>query len=99
MDRTTAVAQCQTLGAGWDLCNPTTLCDSATLTYIGASGCDCNGGATQCACGTSKNLYFHVSTGSSPYYIRTSLVPNCNWAGDACTSSVTASCGAALCCL
>jgi hypothetical protein len=95
-----AESLCQGLGTGWGLCSPTTLCSSQTLSYLGAAGCDCNGGATACACGTAKNLYFHVSTSTSqPHYIRTALVPNCDWAGDACTTSTTIKCGAALCCL
>ncbi|MBX3128589.1 MAG: hypothetical protein KF718_17840 [Polyangiaceae bacterium] len=99
MQVATAQATCQALGAGWGLCSSSILCTPATLTYLGAAGCDCNGGATACACGTSKNLYIHVQGSSVPHYIRTTLVPNCDWSGDACTGSVSETCGAALCCL
>ncbi|MCC6667175.1 MAG: hypothetical protein IT375_25740 [Polyangiaceae bacterium] len=47
----------------------------------------------------TNNLYVHVSSPLvSPYYIRTALVPNCDWAADTCNSSVGDSCRAALCC-
>lgn len=99
MQAATAQATCQALGAGWGLCSSSILCTPATLTYLGAAGCDCNGGATACACGTSKNLYIHVQGSNVPHYIRTTMVPNCDWSGDACTGSVSETCGAALCCL
>ncbi|MCB9580476.1 MAG: hypothetical protein H6717_25830 [Polyangiaceae bacterium] len=98
LSKTAAQSACTGLGAGWDLCPSTIICDDQTKTYLGVAGCDCNGGATQCACGTTNNLYVHTSSGTAPYYIRTNLVPNCDWGSDACTSSVSESCGIPLCC-
>lgn len=98
MAQSAAQAACTALGAGWGLCSPATLCAAGTLSYLSTAGCNCNGGAAACACGTTNNLYVHVQGTASPYYIRTSLVPNCNWSSDACTDSVSETCGAALCC-
>jgi hypothetical protein len=97
MSESAALTVCQALGTGWNLCSPTVLCDPTTLTYLGVVGCDCNGGNAACACGTTNNLYVHVN-GTSPYYVRTPFVPNCNWGSLQCTNSVSESCGAALCC-
>ncbi|HMR06745.1 MAG TPA: hypothetical protein PKA88_13240, partial [Polyangiaceae bacterium] len=94
-----AKSACTSLGAGWDLCTSAKLCNPAVYTYLGTAGCNCNGGNAACACGTTNNLYIHVTDNpSAPYYIRTSNVPNCDWASDACTNSVSETCGAALCC-
>ena len=94
-----ARSKCTTLGAGWDLCSSSQLCNASVYTYLGTAGCDCNGGVTACACGSAKNLYIQVvDSPSAPYYIRTANAPNCNWASDACTVSVSETCGAALCC-
>jgi hypothetical protein len=72
------------------------LCDPQTITYLGAGGCDCTGNGT-CDCGAAANLYIHVNGGSSPFYVRDPQIPNCI-SGSSCTSSVSESCGVALCC-
>ncbi|MBW2459361.1 MAG: hypothetical protein JRI68_33015 [Deltaproteobacteria bacterium] len=92
-----AQATCAGLGSGWGICSATMLCDPQTLTYIGGTGCDCNGGPSTCACGTTNNMYVHTG-GSQSHWVRTALVPNCNWGGDGCTVSTSETCGAALCC-
>ncbi|RLB61409.1 MAG: hypothetical protein DRI90_11430 [Deltaproteobacteria bacterium] len=92
-----AQTTCQSLGTGWGICSATILCDPLTLTYIGGAGCDCNGGPTTCACGSTNNMYVHTG-GTMSHYVRTALVPNCDWGGDACTVSTSETCGAALCC-
>ncbi len=94
---TQAQATCAGLGNGWGICSSTILCDTQTLTYIGGTGCDCNGGPSTCACGSAANMYVHTG-GSHSHYVRTSLVPNCDWSADACTVSGSETCGAALCC-
>lgn len=94
---TAAQAECSSLGVGWALCSATILCNTQTLSYLGTTTCDCNLGGTHCACGSAANLYIHTGA-SAPHYIRTTLVSNCDWAGDACTMSGTETCGAALCC-
>ncbi|MBW2529325.1 MAG: hypothetical protein JRI23_34430, partial [Deltaproteobacteria bacterium] len=96
--RGAARAICTGLGAGWDLCDSTMLCLPATLTYLGLNGCDCNGGSTTCACGSSANTYIHVYDDTVPYYIRNALIPNCDWSSEQCTDSVSETCGSPLCC-
>ncbi len=91
-----ARSACTALGAGWDLCGASVLCDPATLTYLADSGCNCSGGAATCACGSAANLYVHV-TGTSPYYVRGPTFAGCI-TGTSCTSSVSETCGVALCC-
>jgi hypothetical protein len=91
-----AQAQCQALGTGWDLCSPTELCDPATYTYLDAAGCSCTGGSAACNC-TGINLYFHVTGGQSPFYVRQPNINGCS-ASAQCTNSTSASCGTALCC-
>jgi hypothetical protein len=93
---TAAQAQCQSLGAGWDLCSPAMLCEPLTITYLGGAGCDCSSSAT-CACGSAANLYLHVTGTGSPYYVRDAQIPNCI-SGSSCTTSVSESCGVATCC-
>lgn len=91
-----AQAVCQALGTGWDLCPPSQLCTSEVYSYLGAQSCDCDGGDTTCSCGSTANVYVHVSGGASPYYIQSSLISGCS--GSTCTNSVLQSCGVALCC-
>lgn len=91
-----ARVSCQGLGTGWDLCAPSMLCDSDTLSYLGTEGCNCSGGSATCSCGSASNVYVHVSGGSSPYYVRASEIAGCGAA--ACTASASESCGVALCC-
>jgi hypothetical protein len=90
-----AQAVCQGLGAGWDICSPSLLCESQTLSYLAASGCSCTGGASACNCSAS-NVYVHVTGPDSPFYIRAPEIPSCG--ASACIKSVSASCGVALCC-
>lgn len=98
MSQSAAQAACTAIGGGWGLCSPAILCSAGVFSYLSAAGCNCSGGAAGCACGTGNNLYVHVQGTASPYYIRTSLVPNCDWSADACTVSTSETCGAALCC-
>lgn len=90
-----AQSVCQGLGTGWDMCSPTLLCDPATISYLGNNGCDCSGGTSTCNC-SGVNVYVHVTGPDSPYYIRDAAIANCG--NTACTDSVSASCGVALCC-
>ncbi|MGE0787665.1 MAG: hypothetical protein AB7S26_18465 [Sandaracinaceae bacterium] len=98
-DRATAQAVCTGLGPGWDLCPAATLCDAATRTYLATSGCDCAGGAATCACGSAANLYIHIGDpgATGPYYMRGTEFPTC-FTTMSCTSSVSETCGVALCC-
>ncbi|HBQ10102.1 MAG TPA: hypothetical protein DEF51_02550, partial [Myxococcales bacterium] len=97
-NRAAAAAACSALGPTWSLCSAAELCDPATHSYLASSGCGCGGGAATCACGSAANLYIHV-TGSMdrPYYVRGAGFPGCI-AGSSCTSSVSETCGVALCC-
>jgi hypothetical protein len=91
-----AQAACQALGAGWDLCSTALICDVQTQQYLGASGCDCTGGASTCNC-SGINVYVHAAVlSNNAYYIRTSNIPGCS-DSNLCTQG-SASCGVALCC-
>lgn len=97
-NKAAAQTSCQALGAGWDLCSTSIVCMTDTLDYLQSAGCACGpGGAATCACGSSANLYVHVS-GASPYYIRDPVrFPTCI-SSASCTNSVSESCGTPLCC-
>lgn len=96
-DQNAARAACAALGAGWGLCDASFACMPDVSTYLVDAGCDCNGGAAACACGTSRNLYIHVEGPLSPYYTRGPSFPGC-LTSEYCTDSVSESCGTPLCC-
>lgn len=93
----TARAACNALGTGWDLCGPTVLCTPQIETYLADTGMSCTGGAATGACSGSVNVYVHVDGPDSPYYVRGPGLPGCSTSAS-CTRSVTATCGAPLCC-
>lgn len=92
-----AQAVCQGLGAGWDLCAPTDLCDPGTYTYLDMAGCDCSGGNAACNC-EGINLYFWVTGGQPRYYVRQPTIAGCSVSAQ-CTNSTSATgCANAICC-
>ncbi len=97
-DRTKAEAStiCAGLGAGWDICTSTDICQTPVYNYLAGEGCSCSGGPGACNCAII-NVYLHALDFTMSLWTRALPSPACG-AETTCAESGSYACGAVLCC-
>lgn len=98
-----AKAVCTALGAGWDLCPESIVCDNPPgRAFLGDAGCNCGGGAATCACSSTPNVYVWLSSASGgavsfAHWLRGPEFSACG-SDVSCSLSGSETCGTPICC-